>query len=154
MKSRAGWITNWNQGCWEKYQQSHICRGFPGSSDSRECTCNVEDLGLIPGLGRSRGEGEGYPLQCSGLESSMDCSLPGFSIHGIFQARVLEWVAISFSRGSSQPRNQTWVSCIAGRHFTLWATREALRIPLKAYFKSYELFPRSSQPDTNSNYWP
>ena len=55
----------------------------------------------------------------------MDCSLPGFSIHGIFQARVLEWVAISFSRGSSWPRDQTQVSCIAGRRFTLWATREA-----------------------------
>ena len=42
----------------------------------------------------------------------MDCSLPGFSIHGIFQARVLEWVAISFFKGSSQPRDQTWVSHI------------------------------------------
>ena len=55
----------------------------------------------------------------------MDCSLPGFSVHGIFQASVLEWVAISFSRGSSWPRNQTWVSCIAGRCLTLWANREA-----------------------------
>ena len=55
----------------------------------------------------------------------MDCSLPGASVHVIFQARVLEWVAISFSRGSSQPRDQTQVSHIAGRHFTLWATRES-----------------------------
>ena len=53
------------------------------------------------------------------------CSLPGFSVHGIFQARVLEWVDISFSRGSSQPRDQTRVSHIVGRRFTLWATREA-----------------------------
>ena len=45
----------------------------------------------------------------------MDCSLPGSSIHGIFQARILEWVAISFLRGSSQPRDQTQLSCIAGR---------------------------------------
>ena len=45
---------------------------------------------------------------------------------GILQARILEWVAISFSRGSFQPRNQTWVSYIAGRFFTVWATREAL----------------------------
>ena len=44
------------------------------------------------------------------------------SIHGILQARILEWVAISFSRGSSQPKNQTWVSCIAGRFFTTSAT--------------------------------
>ena len=47
----------------------------------------------------------------------MDCSLSGSSVHGIFQARVLEWIATSFSRGSSQPRNQTWVSCIAGKCF-------------------------------------
>ena len=50
-------------------------------------------------------------------------SLPGYSVHGIFQARVLEWVAISFSRGSSRPRDQTRVSCIVGRHFTISATR-------------------------------
>ena len=56
----------------------------------------------------------------------VDCSPPGSSIHGILQARILEWVAISFSRGSSWPRNQTHVSRIAGRRFNLWATREAL----------------------------
>ena len=56
----------------------------------------------------------------------VDCSPPGSSIHGILQARILEWVAISFSRGSSRPRNWTQVSCIAGRRFNLWATREAL----------------------------
>ena len=55
----------------------------------------------------------------------MDCSLSGSSIHGIFQAKVLEWIAISFSRGSSQPRNRTQVSHIAGRRFSIWATREA-----------------------------
>ena len=52
-----------------------------------------------------------------------DCSQPGSSIHGIVQTTVLEWVAISFSRGSSQPRDQTWVSHIAGRLFTIWATK-------------------------------
>ena len=52
----------------------------------------------------------------------MDCSPPGSSVHEIFQARILEWVAISFSRGSSQPRDQTLVSCAAGRSFTNWAT--------------------------------
>ena len=54
----------------------------------------------------------------------MDCNLPCSSIHGIFQARVLEWVAISFSRGSFRPRDRAQVSCIAGRHFTVWGTRE------------------------------
>ena len=53
------------------------------------------------------------------------CSSPGSSVHGILQARILEWVAISFSRGSSQLRDQTQVSCIEGRCFNLWATREA-----------------------------
>ena len=52
----------------------------------------------------------------------MDYSLPGSSVHGILQARILEWVAMPFSRGSSQPRNWTWVSCITGRFFTIWAT--------------------------------
>jgi len=58
----------------------------------------------------------------------MDYSLPGSSVHGILQARVLEWVAISFSRGSFWPRDWTWVSCIAGRFFTNWTTREAIPI--------------------------
>ena len=46
-----------------------------------------------------------------------------FLIHGILQATILEWVAIAFSRGSFQPRDQTWVFCIAGRFLTIWATR-------------------------------
>ena len=53
------------------------------------------------------------------------CSPPGSSVHGSLQARILEWVAISFSRGSSWPRDWTQVSRIAGRRFNLWATREA-----------------------------
>ena len=57
-------------------------------------------------------------------------SPPGSSVHGILQARILECVAIPFFRGSSQPRNQTWVSCIAGRFFTVWATREAICLVL------------------------
>ena len=68
---------------------------------------------------------------CLTLCDPMDCSLPGSSIHEIFQARVLEWVAISFSRGSSQPRNRTQDSCIASRHFTTWATREATEPGIK-----------------------
>ena len=55
----------------------------------------------------------------------MDCSPPGSSVHGILLARILEWVAIPFSKWSSQPGDQTWVSCIAGRFFTIWTTREA-----------------------------
>ena len=63
---------------------------------------------------------------CPTLCDPMDCSLPSFLDHGIFQASVLEWVAISFFRGSSPPRDWTRVSRIVGRRFTLWATREAL----------------------------
>ena len=55
----------------------------------------------------------------------MGCTSPGSSVHGISQARVLEWVAISFSRESFKPRNQTQVSCIADRFFTDWAMRES-----------------------------
>ena len=62
---------------------------------------------------------------CLTLCDPEDCRPLGSSIHGIFQSRTLEWVAISFSRGSSQPRDLAQVSCIAGRVFTTWATREA-----------------------------
>ena len=57
-----------------------------------------------------------------------DCNPPGSSVHGILQARILQWVAISFSRGCSRCRDWTWVSCIAGRFFTVCATREALLV--------------------------
>ena len=60
---------------------------------------------------------------CPTLCDPMDSSLPGSSIHGIFQARVLKWLAISFSRGSSWPRDWTQVSCIASRCVTIWAPR-------------------------------
>ena len=79
----------------------------------KKSACNVGDLGLIPGLGRSPREGKGYPLQYSGLDNSMD-----YTVHGILQARILEWVAFPFSRRSSQPRDRTQVSCIADEFFT------------------------------------
>ena len=62
---------------------------------------------------------------CVTLCNPMDCSPLSSSVHRILQARILEWVAILFSRGSSQSRNQTQVFCIAGRFLTVWATREA-----------------------------
>ena len=149
-------------------------QGFPCGSAVKESACNVGDLGLIPGLGRSPGEGNGYPLQYSDLENSMDCivhgvgksrtrlsnfhshqnqvlflevspnlpaqnlgygkvlitplcptlcdpmdcSPPGSLIYGISQARILEWVAMPFSRGSSQLSDRTrisYISCIGGQ---------------------------------------
>ena len=62
------------------------------------------------------------PQSCLTLCESVDCSLPGSSVHVILQARILEWVAIPFSRGSSRPRDWTWVSSTAGRFYTLWAS--------------------------------
>ena len=75
---------------------------------------------------------------CPTVCDPMDCSLPGSSIHGILQARILEWVATAFSRGSgdhsllrgfSRPRGETWVSRVADRFFTIWATRETPELP-------------------------
>ena len=63
-------------------------------------------------------------VSCSVVSDPMDWGPAVSSIHGIFQARILEWVAIPFSRGSSWPRDQTQVSLIEGRLFTIWATRE------------------------------
>ena len=56
----------------------------------------------------------------------MDCSSPGSSVHGILQARILEWVAVSFSRASSQSRDWTQIFHIAGGFFTIWATGKAV----------------------------
>ena len=72
---------------------------------------------------------------CPTLYNTMDVSPPDSSVYGILQARILEWTAISFSRGSSWPRDQTWVSCTAGRFFTIWATKEALDSSLLVYKK-------------------
>ena len=63
------------------------------------------------------------PQPCPVLCDPMDCSLPGSSVHGILQARILKWVAIPFSRGSCPSRDWTWVSHNAGRFFTIWATK-------------------------------
>ena len=64
----------------------------------------------------------------------MDHNPPGSSVHGISQARILEWVVISFSRRSSRPRGQTWVSCIVGRFFTIWATQSIKCANNSTYF--------------------
>ena len=66
---------------------------------------------------------------CPTLCDPMDCSPPGSSVHGILQARILEWVTTPFSMRFSQPRDHTWVSRITGRFFTIWAIRR-LEIPI------------------------
>ena len=72
----------------------------------------------------------------------MDCGPPGSSVHGILQARILEWVAIPSSKRSSRPRDQTWVPLVAGRFLTIWATREAT--------SSYLLISPQSHSEDNS----
>ena len=63
---------------------------------------------------------ESVTQSCLTVYKTMDCSPPGSSVHEILQARILEWIAIPFSRGSSWPRDRTWISHIAGRFFTIW----------------------------------
>ena len=67
----------------------------------------------------------------------MDCSLPDSSIHEILQARIPVWVAIRFSKGSARPRDWTQFSWIVGRFFTIWATREVLRISINLKFYNF-----------------
>ena len=86
------------------------------------CVCTREREGAI------------VTQSCPTLCDPRDCSLPGSFV----QARIREWVAISFSRGSSQPRDQTWVSHIAGRLFTVWATREVVASKYKGQLKKYQ----------------
>ena len=79
---------------------------------------------------------------CPTLCDPMDCSLLGSYIHGIFQSRIMEWVAISFSGRSSQPRDGTWVSRIVGRRFTVWANRE-----LCSFVEGYDILNIAIHPE-------
>ena len=80
----------------------------------------------------------------------MGGSLPGSSVHGILQARILERVAISFSRGSSRPRNQTFISCMAGRFFTDWAMRKVHKFYSMLNFKTLPQVEEASHTPLNA----
>ena len=81
---------------------------------------------------------------CMTLCNPTDCSPPASAVHVVLQARRLEWVASAFSRGSSQPRDQTQVSCFAGGFFTMWATREAPQGLAEVQAKAFKnTFPKS-----------
>ena len=100
-------------------------------------TTEDEMVGWHHWLNGHEGEGEGEVAQsCPTLCDPVDCNLLGFSVHGLLQARILEWIGISFSRGSSRPRDRTWVSHIGGRRFNLWATRGWLASLLRSCMKS------------------
>ena len=120
-------VRAWN---WSRATSGHHChsrlQGVWGKSPwQRDEVCLSPDQislsNVIPSL-FSESESE-VAQSCPTLFDPMYCSLPGSSVHGILQARIPEWIAISFSRGSSQPTDRTQVSCIAGRRFIL---REAL----------------------------
>ena len=99
-------------------KEAEVERFYEDLQDLLELTPKKDVLFII-------GESE-VAQSCPTLCDPMDCSLPGFSVHGILQARILEWITISFSRGSPRPRDRTQISHIGGRCFNLWATREAL----------------------------
>ena len=96
-------------------------------------------------------------LSCIWLCDPVDCSPPGSSVHGILQARILEWVAVPFSRGSSWTRGWTQVSCIAGEFFTVWATWEAclgtivctiMPLPARAPYICKEILNKRNRTET------
>ena len=93
----------------------------------------IEEPGRLYSMGSQRAQYDRVTSLSLSLAKlnyhSNPAGAPGFSVHGIFQARVLEWVAISFPRGSSWPRGWTEVSRIVGRRFILWAIREAQTSP-------------------------
>ena len=121
---------HWKTQQWPQDWKRSVFIPIPKKDSAKECS-NYPTIALISHASKGR---EGKVAQsCLTLCDPIDCSLPGFSVHGIFQARVLEWVAISFSRGSSRPRDRTQVSRNVGRCFTHWATREAHNRMLLSY---------------------
>ena len=91
--------------------------------------------------------------KCPSLDTPMDCSPSGSSVYEISQARILEWIAISFSRGSSWPRNWTQVSCIVGRFFTDWSMRESqVILDCSIFFHVFRIYFSKFISLRNNNY--
>ena len=88
-KHQNAWRKTLEEKQWEMNNLT-VLVGFPGGSAGKESTCNAGDMGSIPGLGRSSGKGNGYPLQYSGLENSMDCI-----VHGVTESDTTEWLSLS-----------------------------------------------------------
>ena len=139
------WFNSWVRKIrWRQDRLSTpVFLGFPSGSAGKESACNAGDWGSIPGLGRSPGERLSTPVfwawefhglysPCGGKESDMTewlslyCSPPGFSVHRIFQAKILEYIAISFSKGSSRSRDRTHISCTGRQVLYHRATGEDL----------------------------
>ena len=95
----------------------------PGLPHCRQTLYQLNYQGSLNALQRKVLVSQSWPT----FSNPMDCSLPGSSVHRILKARILDRIAISFSKESSQSRDWTWITCIASRFFTVWATREILR---------------------------
>ena len=106
-------------------QESYLASQFKSINSSKLSLLHGSTLTSIHDYWKNHEWVSEVAQLCPTLWDPMDCSPPGSSVHGIFQAGILERVSISFSRGSSRPRDQTRVSSTAGRRFTIWATREA-----------------------------
>ena len=84
------------------------------------------ELQLCKSESESESESVSHWVLSDSIVTPVDCSLPGCSVHGLLQAKILEWIAMPSSRGSFRPRDWSWVFCIAARFFTVWATRESI----------------------------
>ena len=118
----CGWGLDWQSQFLHKLSPALPCSGYtPWARELTSPNLNlfIHNMGIIEMCPCS------VTKSCSTLYNPMDCSLPGSPVHRISQVRILEWVVISFSRGSSQPRDGTWVACIGRRIIYHWATREA-----------------------------
>ena len=114
-----------------------VCKVTSVVSDSMtlwtvDCQSPTLADGFFPQARLGKPIAELYSTLCN----PMDCSLLGFYVQGILQARILEWVAVPSSRGSSRPRDQIWVSCIADSFFTVWGTRKPLNLSSFSLFFS------------------
>ena len=128
------WVTNWKIIIWQithrtflKLRSSSPPWGSGVRKRSPQSTWFWSTGGLIIGTPHEQGKWSEVKVaqSCPNFCDHMNSSLPVSSVYGTLQARILEWVAFPSSRGSSQPREWAQVSCIAGRFFTVWATRKA-----------------------------
>ena len=116
--------------------QVHLCRCFEAWVSMHSSRKGVYSFYQVP-----RKQKKVLVTQsCLTLFDPMDCSLLGSSVHGILQARMLEWVAMPFSSGSSQPRGWTLVSYIECRFLTVWATRYLGARPIQTKFSPWQLY--------------
>ena len=132
----SSWVQSWSQ-AWCRFD-SHLCP-YPCGSPSKESACNAGDLGSISVLGRSPGEGKGYPLQYSGLENSMDCIVYGVS---------KSWTRLSdLHVTSSRQQNLKWKRCVLNSYllglfdlYWFWSQQFTFELQLAVLWKQFSTF--------------